>query len=106
MSRQVRILPPAQSDLRGIAETIRVRVSVASAKRWAALLRAAIDELADSAERHPEADEAADLGIDLRVRFAGKRPHIYRILFTFTDHVVNVYKVRHAAQDWLTEDDI
>ena len=106
MSRQVRLLPQANVDLRSIAEAIRVRVSVASAKRWGALLRAAIVDLADSAEMYPEADEARLLGRNVRMRIVGKPPHVYRILFTFTADEVSVHRIRHAAQDYLTEDDI
>jgi plasmid stabilization system protein ParE len=106
VARQVRILPRAEADLRGIVANIRQRVSVGSAQRWSGLLRAAVEGLADSAESYTEADEAAALGRDLRVRLAGKRPHVYRIVFTYTADEVFVHRVRHAAQDLLTEGDI
>ena len=106
MARQVRILPRAAADLRGIVTNIRLRVSATSAQRWSGLLRAAIDRLADEAESHPEADEAVALGRDLRVALAGRRPHVYRIVFTYPADEVFVHRVRHAAQDALTEDDI
>lgn len=106
MARRVQIFPRAVADLNGIATNIRLRVSVASAQRWSKLLRAAIDDLATSAESHPEANEAAALGRDLRMRLAGKRPHVYRILFTYTADDVFVHRVRHASQDFLAEADL
>ena len=106
MARSVRLLPAARADLRRIADGIAERVSVASARRWAALLRTAIADLADSAEAHPQADEAATLRLDLRMRLAGRRSHVYRILYTFTADEVLVHRVRHAAQDYLTESDL
>ncbi|MFO0821740.1 MAG: hypothetical protein U0792_01250 [Gemmataceae bacterium] len=57
-------------------------------------------------DRCPQADEAADLCIDLRVLVSGRRRKAFRILFTFDATTVNVHRVRHAAQDRLTEDDI
>ncbi|MBA4190868.1 MAG: hypothetical protein C0467_23010 [Planctomycetaceae bacterium] len=99
-------MPLAEADLRGIAEAIRGRVSIASARRWSGMLRTAILDLADSAERHPEADEAAALARNLHVRFAGKKPHIYRILYTYSPDEVMVHRVRHAAQDVVTEEDL
>jgi plasmid stabilization system protein ParE len=57
-------------------------------------------------EMWPLADEAATLGFDLRVLLHGRGRHVYRILFTIDGSTVNVLRVRHAAQDWLTEDDV
>jgi hypothetical protein len=54
----------------------------------------------------PAAGEATELGIDLRALMSGRRPHVFRILFTFDAATVTVHRVRHAAQDRLTDDDI
>ena len=106
MSRQIRVLPMAKSDLRRIAEIIQVRISFASSKKWRLLIQTAINDLADSAETYPEAHEAKLLGRDIRMKLVGKRAQIYRILFTFTDNEVIVHRIRHAAQDYLTEDEL
>jgi plasmid stabilization system protein ParE len=87
-------------------DSIAERVSVASARRWATLLRTAIVDLADTAETHAEADEAATVRLDLRMRLAGRGSHVYRILYTFTSDEVLIHRVRHAAQDYLTEGDL
>jgi len=54
----------------------------------------------------PLAEEAEDLGIELRQALYGKRRQVYRILYTFDGTTVHVHRVRHAAQDRLTADDI
>ena len=77
-----------------------------SARRWLTSLEAAITSLANTPERYPEADEAAELGVDLRFKMHGRRPHIFRILFTIDRTIVTIHRVRHAAQDRLTEDDL
>jgi plasmid stabilization system protein ParE len=106
VSRQIRVLPMAKSDLRRIAQIIKVRVSVSSSKKWRGLIQAAINALADSAEAYPETYEAKLTGRDIRMKLTGKRPHVYRILFTYTDVEVIVHRIRHAAQDYVDEDEL
>ena len=106
MSRSVRVLPPALGDLRRITQRIEEQVSSASSAKWARLLQNAASDLSESAESHPEANEAADLGIPLRMRIVGRRPQIYRIIYTFSDEFVFVHRIRHAAQDRLTADEL
>ncbi len=62
--------------------------------------------LEQSPDRCPVADEAADLGIDLRELLYGRRRGVYRILFTIEGSVVHVLRVRHAAQDRLPPGEI
>lgn len=106
MARTVQLRPGAQTDLRESARYISQRVSGTSASRWLTAIQATIARLATDADRYPQADEAADLGIDLREQLHGKRPHVYRVLFTIDGDTVNVLRVRHAAQDRLTTDDV
>jgi len=69
-------------------------------------MESAIRSLANDDDQWPEADEAAALGLHLRCRTGGRRPHVYRILFTFDDTTLDVFKIRHASQDYITEDDL
>jgi hypothetical protein len=55
---------------------------------------------------HRRAHEADDLGIDLREALFGRKPNIYRLLFTIHGSEVRIQYVRHAARDWLTEADL
>jgi len=105
MARVVTLHPGAEADIQSVVAFIARRVSPASAARWHARVSAVMGHLAADAGQWPEADEAADLGLDLRCRLFGRRHKTYRILFTYDDQTVTVMRVRHAAQDRLAADD-
>jgi hypothetical protein len=65
-----------------------------------------IADLETNPTKYPLADEAADLGVDLRVRPYRRRRGVYRVLFVLEADVVNVLRVYHSARDRLTSDDI
>jgi plasmid stabilization system protein ParE len=106
MARAIVLHPGAEADIRTVTGFIARRVSRASAARWHARATAAMGRLADDAGQWPEADEAGDLGIDLRCRLLRSGRQVYRILFTYDAETVTVLWVRHAAQDRLTADDL
>src|SRR3569623_75783 len=101
MLRTVCLDPEACDDVRRIAGFISRRVSPKSAARWQNRIESAIGRLERDAETWPEADEAAELNRTLRCMLHGRRPHVYRILFTINGQMVNVHRIRHAAQDTL-----
>src|SRR5258708_2395915 len=106
MERTVRVRRRATADLVEIARFIAETVSLASAIRWRHRIDEVINSLAQDADRWPEADDATDLGDKLRCRLFGRRRHVYRILFVIDGQTVNVLRVRHAARDYVTEDDL
>lgn len=106
MAHAVIVLRQAPTDVRRNADWLRRHFSAKSADRWNDGIVAAIQTLTNNPGRCPQAEEAPDLGIDLRVLMSGRRPHVFRILFTFDATTVSVHRVRHAAQDRLTNDDI
>ena len=107
MAREVVVFPRAENGHpAGNAYRIQRGVSISSSRRWNRRIVAAIAALTNNADRYPEADEAADLGLDLRCKLHGRRPNVYRILFTIDGDTVNVLRVRHAAQDTLADDDL
>ena len=75
-------------------------------RRWRAGLLARVAALEQSPDRCPLADEAADLGLDLRELLYGRLRRVYRILFTIDGSVVHIHCVRHAAQDRLKPGDV
>jgi plasmid stabilization system protein ParE len=101
----IHIFHRAMADIRA-ATLWRSRRSPSNAARWHAGVLNAIRALANNPDRCPLADEAADLGVDLRQLLYGRRPHVYRILFTIDGQTVNVLRDRHAAQDRLAPDDL
>lgn len=104
MTRMVRIRGRANLDLIRHACYIGQRYSLRTAVRWRHQIEECIQELADDADIWPVADE--ELEIDLRFRAFGKKPNVYRILFTIDGDTVNVLRIRHAAQDAITSDDL
>lgn len=106
MTHAVVIHATAKAAVRRNSDWLRLKFSARKADQWVADIGTAITGLALDPERCPEADEAAELGIDLRVLFHGRRPHVFRILFTIDGNTVNVLHVRHAAQNRLTADDL
>jgi plasmid stabilization system protein ParE len=98
--------PRAAADVIRFAGTIARTVSVRSATNWRHRIDIVIRALATDADQWPEADEAGDLGIDLRCRLFGRRRHVYRILFTIDGDTVHVHRVIHAAQDRLQPGEI
>jgi plasmid stabilization system protein ParE len=84
----------------------RSQRALTAAARWQRGLYRAICSLDTNPERCPLADEAEDLGLDLRELIYGRRQHVHRILFTIEGQTVIVHRVRHAAQDRLASGDI
>ncbi|MFO0801650.1 MAG: type II toxin-antitoxin system RelE/ParE family toxin [Gemmataceae bacterium] len=99
------MLASAQCDLRSITAFISREVSRASADRWLKGISTRIDSLESTADVWPEADESSSLPLDLRMMLYGKKKQTYRILYEIEDDVVQVHRVRHAAQDSLAADD-
>jgi len=106
MRRVVRLHPTANEDLVHFVRSIGRSVSRTAAVRWRKQIEEVIRTLEVNAEQWPMADEAIDLQKNLRFRIFGRRRHVYRILFTIHRDTVTVQRVRHAAQDTLTTDDL
>ncbi len=106
MPHAIDVTPRATADIRAALAWLTSRSSPSVAARWHTGILAAVRSLAAHPDRHPLADEAADLGIDLRALLYGRRRGVYRILFTIDGSVVHIHCVRHAAQDQLKAGDV
>ena len=79
--------------------------SPAAAARWFTGLEKAIAKLSKMPERHPIAeDESEQVGITLRQMLYGRRPGVFRILFSVEGDTVTLHYVRHSAQGPLQSD--
>jgi|SRR5450759_3453130 plasmid stabilization system protein ParE len=105
MAFQVVFRPQAQSDI-AAAVMWMARTSPAAAARWRTGLFRIVENLETNPALYSAADEAADLGLDLRELLFGRHRSVYRILFTIAGQTVNVLRVRHAAQDRLRPGDV
>jgi plasmid stabilization system protein ParE len=96
----------AFAEIRQTVSWLATHISAATASRWQERTNTVLQSLEDDPHRHPPADEAADLGLDLRELLFGRGRNVYRVLFTIDGESVNVHRVRHAAQDRLRLDDL
>jgi toxin ParE1/3/4 len=101
----VNLTARAESDLGELVLGVQSRAPGVVAG-WFARLAAAIQSLQTLPTRCPAADEAADLGIDLRELVFGKRRGTIRILFTIDGRTVNVLHVRRATRGPVPPDDL
>jgi plasmid stabilization system protein ParE len=95
----------AEADI-AAAVTWRARTNAAAAARWREGLFRIVEKLEADPARYPTADESIDLGVELRGLLYGRRPNVFRVLFTIEGQTVNVLRVRHAAQDRLAPGDV
>jgi plasmid stabilization system protein ParE len=96
----------ARLDLQQRMAWLATNRNAGVAGRWLAKYDAAIAALEEDPNRYPEADEVGDLGFSLREFVFKQGKAGYRILFTINGDTVNVLRVRHAAQDRLTDADL
>ena len=108
ISEAVRIHPGAYSDILQIT-ACNVHpgpTTAASAACSLTQIESDLGQLTTGPGQSTRADEADDLGIDLRMVMQGHHPHVYRVLFTLTPHAVNVLRVRAVNQCGLAPSDL
>ena len=107
MAFTVVLRPRARTDITNNADWLEATQGLRAADRLRNGLRTTvIPALETDPHRYPQADEAADLGIDLRELLHGRDRRVYRVLFTIDGETVYVHRVRHATQDRLNPGDI
>ncbi|HTU19210.1 MAG TPA: type II toxin-antitoxin system RelE/ParE family toxin [Gemmataceae bacterium] len=105
MTFQVIFRPRADADVTAAVTWLACR-NAAAAARWRTGLFRIVENFETNPNGYPIADEAVDLGVELRELLYGRRRGVYRILFTIEGQTVNIVRVRHAAQDRLAPDDL
>jgi plasmid stabilization system protein ParE len=106
MRFQVRISARAERDVDDALDWFQRQRATTAGARWFAQLMARIDTLEKQPDRCRLADEASDVGIELRELPFGRRRGMYRILFEIQGQVVHILRIRHTARDALTPDDL
>lgn len=96
----------AEADIDSAVRWMARHRSETIAARWHIGIRQAIRSLRIEPTRCPIADEAADLGCELREMLHQRRRTVYRVLFTIGENAVTILRVRHAAQDRLSDADL
>lgn len=101
------ITEPAESDIRAAYQWWRDHRSAEQAERWYRGVYQAIQTLQERPERCPRSPESDLLPTGLRQLLFGIGSRgTHRIVFTVIETDVIVVRVRHAAQDAMTGDDV
>jgi plasmid stabilization system protein ParE len=105
MTFRVVLQPRAERDIREAARFLLGESrSPAKTLRWVRRLRAKIETLRANPGRCPVDPDSEAYGREVRVLLFGKRPGVYRVLFTVEGDAVQVLTVRHAARRSLLDD--
>lgn len=93
----------AKRDLDLILEWLLTQCAGESGLQWFQGLRQAIASLSELPQRCPLAPENAEFPFEVRQLLYGRKPHVYRILFTIDGDTVVVLHIRHARRPPLAQ---
>ena len=102
MNYGVIIQPDAQREIEESYAWLIPR-SPQNAPRWLDGLNQAVQSLQQLPQRCPLAPENDAFDYEVRQLLYGKRPGVYRILFTIHEDFVHILHIRHAARKFLDE---
>ena len=105
MNYTVRFMAKAEADLEELHQSILAKAPL-TAPIWFTRLSKSILSLESLPHRCSLAEEADDLGIELRELLFGKRQGCYRILFTIQHQTVEVHHIRRAVRGRIQPDDL
>jgi plasmid stabilization system protein ParE len=77
-----------------------------TAARWLTRFQAELRSLADNPQRCPLAPENAKVAREIRQLLFGKRPNVYRAVFTIDGDTVRVLRIRRTSRRFLTKQDL
>lgn len=98
MAYRVEVSAQAESDAEAILEWLIAEHAGETGIRWFLALEDAIASLATFPGRCSIAPESKAFPFQVRQLLYGRRPHVYRILFTVEGETVNVLHIRHGRR--------
>jgi plasmid stabilization system protein ParE len=104
MKYKLIIQPPALADLEDAYRWIAER-SPERAVAWFNGFIEALNSLKTLPERCEVAAESKYFSAKVRQLLYGKQGGVYRALYTIRGHEVHVLHIRHAARDFMSEDE-
>ena len=102
MAFRVEITREAETDAKDIMEWLISQQAGETGLRWFQGLDRAIASLASMPNRCPLAPENGEAPFEVRHLLYGRKPHIYRAIFTIDGAVVYVLHLRHGRRKPLT----
>ena len=103
MAFRVKQTPQADRDLDTILDWLLERQAGEAGLRWFRKLRAEIASLCELPNRCPLAPENKEFPFEVRQLLYGRKPHLYRVLFTIESDTVVVLHIRHGRRRRLGE---
>jgi plasmid stabilization system protein ParE len=103
MAFHVETTGTAKRDLDAILTRLLSQEAGETGLRWFRGLEEAIKSLSTLPKRCKLAPENASVPFEMRQLLYGRKPHLYRILFTIDGDVVYVLHVRHGRRRHLSE---
>jgi plasmid stabilization system protein ParE len=98
MAFRVEISAQAERDAEAILEWLLSQHSGQTGIDWFLALDDAFGSLAEFPERCPIAPESVRFPFEVRQLLYGRKPHLYRILFTIQADTVHVLHIRHGRR--------
>jgi plasmid stabilization system protein ParE len=95
---RVELSDRAQADIAAIYDWLFSHQAENAGQRWFVAMREAIASLSTLPTRCPISPESRDSPNEVRQLLYGRKPHVYRILFTIEHDVVQVLHIRHARR--------
>ena len=103
MAFRVKQSPQADSDLDGILEWLLSQQAGDTGLRWFQKLKEAVATLSELPQRCPLAPENKEFPFEVRQLLYGRKPHVYRVLFTIEGDTVVILHIRHGRRRYLAE---
>src|ERR1035438_9174541 len=98
MAFRVEITEDAESDGKGILEWLISQHAAGAGLRWFQGLKEAMVSLSDLPARCSLAPENKSFPIEVRSLLYGRKPHVYRVLFTIEGDTVFILHIRHGRR--------
>ncbi|MDP8982015.1 MAG: type II toxin-antitoxin system RelE/ParE family toxin [Acidobacteriota bacterium] len=98
MAFRVETTAEAEHDGDAILEWLLSQHAGDSGIRWFVALEEAIASLATFPKRCPIAPESSEFPFEVRHLLYGRKPHVYRILFTIEHDTVDILHIRHGRR--------
>jgi plasmid stabilization system protein ParE len=96
MEFRVRTTAEAEEDAHSILDRLMSRYGERFGIQWFQTLQEAIASLSRFPKRCPIARDAEELDFQVRQLLYGRRPHVYRILFTIDGDTIFILHIRHG----------
>jgi plasmid stabilization system protein ParE len=104
MAFRVKQSPQADSDLDGILEWLLAQQAGDTGLRWFQKLKEAVATLSELPQRCPLAPENKEFPFEVRQLLYGRKPHVYRVLFTIEGDAVVILHIRHGRRRHLSSE--